>query len=159
RCQVELARMDEADPRHPALLARSRRCGALTGPRRLPMFDHVPGGRVMFRRGLIAGAEFAADAFLTLDSRQCGPVPLEQLRLLPPKSPVPLESTQLGRELAERSELAKLHTLAIGVGWDVGQLRPLLTRCPHLTGLRALAVEEMVRWEEELAPELARIVQ
>src|SRR5690349_6060216 len=63
RDQVELARLDEADPRYPALLARSRRHGLLTQPRRRPMIDHVPGGRVLFRRGLIDGVEISLPAW------------------------------------------------------------------------------------------------
>ena len=68
RDQVALARMDEADPRYPALLARSRRGGMLTAPRRRPMLDHVPGGAVLFRRGLIDGVEVEAFAFLRQSS-------------------------------------------------------------------------------------------
>src|SRR4051812_43891342 len=48
--QLRLDKTPEADPGYPALLARVRRTGVFTRPRRRPWFDHVPGGMVTFVR-------------------------------------------------------------------------------------------------------------
>jgi uncharacterized protein (TIGR02996 family) len=136
RAQVELAKLDEGDPRYPALLAQARRCGMLTGPRRRPMLDHVPGGRVMFRRGLIAGVEVSPNAYLQRSGADWATVPCSQLRLLQEREATEFEAAKL----RQRLELGRVTTLCIAgyPGWRAADLEPLLTDCPHLAVLRAL---------------------
>jgi uncharacterized protein (TIGR02996 family) len=132
RAQVELARLGEADPRYPELLARSRRCGVLTAPGRRPMLDHVPGARITFRRGLIAGAWMEVKDYLaTAPGAWQGPV--EHLRLQP------LEGA--GAALARRPELARVGGLHLPA-WRATDLRPLLAGNELLAGLRSLRLEQ-----------------
>jgi uncharacterized protein (TIGR02996 family) len=137
RLQVELARTDVGDPRYPSLLASSRRTGMLTRKGSKPWVDHVPGGRVMFRRGLIAGVELAAPDLLRQDPEGWRKVPVEQLHLLHDyQKPAPDPA-----DLAARPELARIRTLWLGsFGPEV--LGALLTDCPGLAGLRALRLDE-----------------
>ena len=76
-------------------------------------------------------------ALLATPPERVEPLPLEQLRLLRPDGDPDPE----GRALAGRRDvLTKLRTLAFGYGWDTPGLEPLLTDCPYLAGLSALAV-------------------
>lgn len=149
RAQVELATLDEADSRYPALLAQSRRCGMLTGPRQRPMMDHVPGGRAMFRRGLIAGVEVSPRAYLQGSGADWATVPCSQLRLLQEREAPEFEAAKL----CQRSELSRVTTLCIAgyAGWRVADLEPLLTDCPSLATLRALRLGQGPTENEAIA--------
>jgi uncharacterized protein (TIGR02996 family) len=70
RCQVELARLDPVASNAAELLARAIRSGVYTAPRQEPFFDHVPGAKVSFRRGLIHGIEARTEDYLALPSEQ-----------------------------------------------------------------------------------------
>src|SRR5262245_47076157 len=84
RDQIELARIDEADPRYPALLARARRSGVLTDPTQRFESERVLGGKVMFRRGLVDGLEIGAPDLLALKPKHIDALPFTQLRLFAP---------------------------------------------------------------------------
>jgi uncharacterized protein (TIGR02996 family) len=152
RDQIALARMDEADPRYPALLARALRCGVLTDPAHLLKSERgLPD--VMFRRGFVAGWQTRPAWFLGSDPAQLELVPFEQLRLNRPEN----DSRNDGHALAQRREFAKVRTLAFDPGWSVHDLEPLLTNCPHLANLRALNVGDTGE-EEEVRSLLPRLV-
>ncbi|HUR52907.1 MAG TPA: TIGR02996 domain-containing protein [Gemmataceae bacterium] len=131
RGQIELARTDEADPRYPALLARTRRCGVLTdASHRLECERGVTGA--MFRRGFVAGVEGGGYAF-----PECEALPVEQLRLRGPEG----DATGGLKALLKRPELSRLHTLALGERWPIEDITAIV-RCPKLAGLRALAIDQ-----------------
>jgi uncharacterized protein (TIGR02996 family) len=132
RAQVALARADERDPRYPELLARNRRSEVLTSEGSCPFVDHVPGGKVMLRRGLIAGVEVGLDDYLKQSAADWGRVPVEQLRLLSGRG------AERSTALATRPELSRLHTLCLDDQGSSWHLDALLTGCPALAGLRAL---------------------
>ena len=133
RDQIALAKTDDADPRYPELLARTRRCGVLTdASHRLECERGVTGA--MFRRGFVAGVEGVG-----YDLPACDALPVEQLHLRTEHYQV---TGDIG-PLLERPELGRIHTLALGSAWDLGALDALLTGgCPQLAGLRALSVGE-----------------
>jgi uncharacterized protein (TIGR02996 family) len=147
RCQVELARLDAADPRSPALLARSRRCGVLTAPRR-PWVDHVPGTTVALARGLIAGARLSASEYLRHPPDRWRHLPLERLALHNPQG--------AGAALADRAELAGLRALVLEGRWPTMEMAPLLADCPHLAALRALTLDGI---EEEAEGDWERLAE
>jgi uncharacterized protein (TIGR02996 family) len=129
RDQVELARLDEGDPQYPALLARSRRSGMLTDKRRRPMVDHVPGGQVLFRRGLIEGVRISGEAFLRHSSGRWSGVPLERLWLDDDVAP---------GVLPRRQELRRVRTLCYESPAGLFETEALLADCPHLANVRDL---------------------
>lgn len=130
RAQVALAGMDEADPAYPAALAAVRRAGVFTGPRRRPWLDHVPGGRVKFRRGFVAGVEIDPRRHVG-QGDEWQRVPAEELFW----NGTPDYAT--ADALTRREELARVRTLRLE-GWPVTSLAPVLTGSPYLAGLRAL---------------------
>lgn len=134
RAQVELAHLEEADPRYPEVLARSRRTEMLTRPRRRPMVDHIPNGRVLFRRGFIAGVEISPEAFLRQAPEQWARVPLESLCLAGNVSGDAEECA----ELALRKELGQVRMLGFRGNWDRSDCAPLLTDGRHLANVRDL---------------------
>lgn len=143
RDQIALAQLDEADPRYPELLARTRRYGVLTDERhRLECERGVTGA--MFRRGFVAGVHQYSGSYAR-DVARFADLPLEQLRLTCPES----DDKEVGKDVATRPELARLRTLVLGDGWRVDHLEPLLTACPHLAGLRNLAVGAPHTYGEE----------
>jgi uncharacterized protein (TIGR02996 family) len=132
RAQVELARTGEGDPRYPELLARSRRSEALTAEGSQPFVDHIPGGKVMFRRGLIAGVEVGLADYLGQPAADGARVPIEQMRLLNG------HGVERSPALVARPELSRLRTLCLNGQGGSWHLDALLTGCPTLVGLRAL---------------------
>jgi uncharacterized protein (TIGR02996 family) len=139
RDQVALAKMDEADPAYPALLARTRRSGMLTEPRHRPMRDHVPDGRVMFRRGLIAGVEIDPRKYVALPNDAWDRVAVQQLRLSAGAWEL---LRKIDPELSKRPELARVRTLVIG-DCRVVDAEAMLDS-PHLTRLRALRLVRLL---------------
>jgi uncharacterized protein (TIGR02996 family) len=159
RAGVALARLAEADPLYPETLARARRAGVLTRAGRKPWVDHVPGARVQFRRGLIAGVALSPLRYEAQTPEDWRFVPAEQLHLR--LDPATSEDRYPDpARLAARPELARVRTLVLGC-WTPGDaLRALLTDCPALAGLRALAVDGPELWKDReafapLGPRLA----
>lgn len=139
RAEVELATLDEADPTYPEVLARARRSGVLTRSDRRPWVDSIPGAKVMFHRGLIAGVTIPADVHANNLSPGWELLPLEQLAWVPREwDGASRWTADLGASLAARPELARVRTLITGGG--PAFLAPLLTGCPHLSGLQALTI-------------------
>jgi uncharacterized protein (TIGR02996 family) len=147
RAQVALAGTDEDDPRYSELLARGRRSGVLTAEGSSPFVDHVPGGKVMFRRGLIAGVDVGLGDYLKQPAADWGSVPLEQMRLL--SGP----GAKRSAALAARPELSRLRTLCLDGRGATWHLEALLTGCPALAGLRALRLHS--EWDGPDGPPLA----
>ncbi len=136
RGQIELAQMDEADPRYSALLAEVRRTGMFTEPRRKPFVDHVPDARVvMFRRGLIGGVQLSEEQFLRHPTETWKQVPFEQLAIDLWRKQPPSKD-----ELLQRLELQKVKTLCLSEGTP-DRILSLLYHCPHLKDLKALAIK------------------
>lgn len=131
RAQVALAGMDEADPAYPAALAAMRRAGVFTGPRRRPWLDHVPGGKVKFRRGFIAGVEIDPRSHALQSSVGWSQVPVEEIAWIGEADLVTATA------LAQWPDLARVRTLRLA-GWPVPSLGPLLAGSRHLGGLKAL---------------------
>jgi hypothetical protein len=118
------------------VLARSRRSATFaTGPG-VPWRDQIPRAQVSFRRGLIHRARLDGPAYLRAPAKRWRTVPLEELLL---KS----DGTPLGEPLAARPELARLRLLGLSGHWPPAELRPLLTECPHLAGLRGLYLDSI----------------
>jgi uncharacterized protein (TIGR02996 family) len=146
RAQVELARLDEADPRYPEVLERSRRAAAFAVAPAVPWRDHVPGPAVAFRRGTIARATAGTDTYLKHEPARWQKVPLEELVLW--------RSDQDRRdELARRPELNRLRLLGLAGGWATSQAQPLLT-ASSLTSVRDLYLEGLYPTADDGHPEL-----
>jgi len=141
RAQIEVAGLEECDPRYPEALARSRRAATFAFGASRPWVDHVPDARVVFRRGVISRAVTEADHFLRQPPQGWLKVPLEELVLFGSGEPV-------GPRLAARRDLARLRLLALGGNWPTERARPLLCGCRHLAGLRELCLDALVSGEE-----------
>jgi uncharacterized protein (TIGR02996 family) len=132
RDQIALAKLDEADPRYPELLARTRRGGVLTDESHRPECEQNLEAAT-FRRGFVAGLRThprsLPDALAQL--------PLEQLCLTRPGA----DEFGVGKAVAARPELARVRTLAFEYGWEMGDIADALAG-PHLAGLRNLRIDQ-----------------
>jgi uncharacterized protein (TIGR02996 family) len=136
RTGLELAALDQADPRYPATLAAHRR--AWRPPSR-PWEDHIPGARVSFHRGMITCAIFDyLSEFAKGDPASFQQVPLEELCLV----------NAGGITVAEvcnhpRPEWNRLRLLALCGSWNGRELQTILTH-PSLKPLRELRLEHLI---------------
>jgi uncharacterized protein (TIGR02996 family) len=142
RAQVELARLDEADPRHPALLARARRSGMLTAPRCRPWVDHAE------VEGLCAGPHLANLRRLSIREESAlrllrGPLAERLLRL-----DVGCYRSETVVRAVTAQPLPQLRTLTIISQSNLPDLGPLF-QTAHLPNLCTL----VLRWRGEVSPQ------